>query len=332
VFSEILKIIPRLDNKDLNTMEKSLSSRFSRIAKGFGKVLKVSLLASFGASVLQKLLSPLNEVREAIDRTLKSADDVVTNAGQFGTTTEKLLKLRALGGLKGLQPEQLDLLLTKFQTGLAQAQANPNDPAVSSLKNFVGKGDTADAFFSFIQSLQKTDPAQRLLIQEQVFGEKQILKMSEFLQSNFSESLGELSKVDFSTVARAVESIEKNESTNTKNATLRGLQDYVNKARVINPGTIDQINATEVQNLKRENDRIGNFKNAAKVEENINKISDNIEKLVNQTITELPIIMESLNVVVDLLKTAVSGWKDIFDFIKKSPAFKGIKSLFGKGE
>jgi hypothetical protein len=36
MFSEILKIIPKLDSKDLANMERTLGIRFARVAKKFG--------------------------------------------------------------------------------------------------------------------------------------------------------------------------------------------------------------------------------------------------------------------------------------------------------
>lgn len=332
MFTEILKIIPKLDDKAMAEMQKTLSTRFTKIAKGFGSALKTTLLGAVGTAVLSRLMSPLNEVREAIDRTLKTADDIITNKAQFGTSAEALIKLRALAGLKGLGPEQLDLLLSKFQTATAQVTRDPNDESVSSVRNFAGRTDTAAAFFEFIQQLQKLNPMQQTLVQEQIFGQKQILKMSEFLQSNFEESFRDLRGVDFSKAAMAVTKLEQLEGIQTKNRTINGINDLISKGSVINQGTIGSINETEIANLRRENKQIAGFQNAAKVEEAINKINENINELLNQALTQLPIIITALNGVVGLLKLAVDGWKQIFDLLKNAPMFRGIKSLFGGGK
>ncbi len=329
MFSEILKIQPQLDNADLNKMEKSLSGRFSKIAKGFGRGLGIAAGFALGAAVLDKLINPLQEVKAAIDRTLGKADDIVTNAKQFGTSTENLLKLNALGTLKGVSPETMGLLLTKFQGALAQAKANPLDPNVSGVKNFIGQKDTAEAFFNFIAQLQKMDATQRTLIQTQIFGEKQTLKMAEFLQSNFSESADALKGIDFSKVAKDTERLDSLATIDKKNRTVRELLDLSNKAGVINPGTIANVNKSEISGLNRENAKIGRSAAAFTAEENINAINDKLEALLNEVITNVPVLMQGLNKAVDLLGTAVKGWEMIFDLLKKSPLMRGIGSTIG---
>src|SRR5687767_8200002 len=107
MFSEILKIIPQLDSGDLAKLESSLSGRFTRIAKKFGKGLGSILtgggIAGLALGLIDKLLNPLKDVQEAIDRSLKDSDDLVTNAKQFDTTAGKLAKLVALGKSTGLE-------------------------------------------------------------------------------------------------------------------------------------------------------------------------------------------------------------------------------------
>lgn len=310
-------------------MEKNLSGRFSKIAKGFGKGLKLASVAALGAAVLDKLINPLNEVKAAIDRTLEKANGIVTNAKQFNTSTENLLKLRALGELKGVAPEQMDVLLTKFQGAVAQAKANPNDAAVSSVRNFVGQKDTAEAFFNFIASLQTLTSEQRTLVQNQIFGEKQVLKMAEFLQSDFSESAKALRQIDFAKAAKATQSLSDLQEIDARNKTVRGLNDLIAKNQVINKGTIAGVNTSEVAALAKENRQIGRAAQAFTVEESLNKINENIEELLQQFISGLPIVTSALNTVVDLLKQSVEGWKMIINLIKQSPVFRGIKGLFG---
>jgi len=89
MFSEILKIKPQLDNSDLNKMERTLQSRFKRIAKSFGGgiIQCPQGRGAFGAilAIVDKVLNPSRKLK-SIERILKSSDDVATNAKQFGTT------------------------------------------------------------------------------------------------------------------------------------------------------------------------------------------------------------------------------------------------------
>lgn len=333
MLTEVLKIQPKLDNNDMNQMERTLSARFGKIAKGFGRGLKMASVAALGAAVLDKLINPLQEVKAAIDRTLGKADDIVTNAKQFNTTTENLLKVRSLGNVRGLSNENVDLLLTKFQGAVAQAAANPNDPANSAVVNYVGEKDTAVAFYNFITQLQKMDKNQQVLIQQQVFGEKQVLKMAEFIQDiGFKESADSLKKVDFTKAAAAAEKLGGLNDKLTANRTVNDLNDLSGKARVINNGTIGNINRSEIANLNRENNRIGRSASMFTAEENIANLTDNVEKLLNMAVTELPVVMKGLNVAVDLLKKSVEGWSMLFKIVKESGAYKGIMNWFGGGK
>lgn len=338
VFTDILKIKPQLDNRDLNEMDKKLSQRFGKIAKGFGKGLKSAGLLALGGAVLERMLNPLQEVKAAIDRTLGKADDTVTNAKQFGTSTQNFVKLRAIGEMNGLAPEQLDTLLTKYQGAVAQFRANPNDESVSSVRNFAGNKDTAAGFLDFITSMQKMTADQRTLIQTQVFGEKQVLKMAEFLQANFQESADALKGIDFKKVAKDYETLGNMQDKYVQNAVIRNLQDISGKAAVINKGTLNDVNRSETSALMRENGQIARAGASFTVEENMNKIQENVEKLATQLLNSIPEVFDALNGIAGLLKKSIDGWVMIIDLIKKSPMMKGIggvlKSLnpFGSDE
>lgn len=333
MLTEILKILPKLDNKDLNDMERQLGSRFTRIAKGFGRALKVTSALALGAAVLDKLINPLQEVKAAIDRTLGKADDIVTNARQFNTTTENLLKVRSLGNVRGLTNENVDMLLTKFQGAVAQASLNPNDPANSSVRNYVGEKDTALAFYNFITQLQKMDKNQQVLIQQQVFGEKQVLKMAEFLQDvGFKESADSLKKVDFAKAARAAEGLGALNDKLTANRTVNELNDLSGKGKVITGSTVSNLNRHEINNLNRENARISRSDSMFTAEERMQDIQENLEKLTNDLLTKIPVLFEALDGIVSLLRKSVEGWQMIFNLLKGSPLIKGVKNLFGGGK
>lgn len=333
MLTEVLKIQPKLDNNELNQMERQLGSRFSRIAKGFGRGLKLASMAALGAAVLDKLINPLQEVKAAIDRTLGKADDIVTNAKQFNTTTENLLKVRSLANVRGISDENIDMLMTKFQGAVAAASANPKDPANSSVVNYVGEKDTAVAFYNFITQLQKMDNNQQLLIQTQVFGEKQVLKMAEFLQDvGFKDSAASLQKVNFGQAAKSAEKLGALNDKMTANRVVNNLNDLTNKANVIGNDTIRNVNRSEIANVNRENSRIGRSAQAFTAEENIAQLTDKVEQLANNIITELPVLMDGLKATVGLLEKSVEGWRMIFNLLKNSPLVRGVKSLFGGGK
>lgn len=339
MFREILKIIPKLDDKDLAAMERALQTRFTKIAKSFGKgvmnVFKGGGIAGIALGFIDKLLNPLKETQEAIERTLKSSDDIATNATQFNTTAGRLFKLVQLAKATGLDQDNLFMLINKFQTAAAEAKADPSKP--SSVRNFVqrevvdpatGKktmqnADTAEAFFEFIQSLQKMDRNQQLLVQQQVFGEKQVLKMADFLQTDFGKKFKEVG-LDKITSDKLTKSIDKLAGLNDLADALearRNTTDIVSKAGVINEGMIRARDSSERQALQRENQRIASYENLAKISQTADKIAGLVEQGVS-----------ALGALITKLEPFIKKVEDAVDKILKSPVVRGVKSWFGGGD
>lgn len=308
-------------------MQNALQSRFTKLTKSFGKglvnVLKGGGIAGIALGLIDKLLNPLKEVQEAIDRTLKSSDDLATNAKQFNTATGKLSKLVTLAKGAGLDQDNLFQLITKFQTAVAQAKANPKDESVNSVRNFVGQQDTAEAFFGFIQALQKMDRNQQVLVQQQVFGEKQILKMADFLQSDFTR-LAKATGIDKVTSQKLTTSIEKLADLNDLADALtarRESNDLITKAGVVNESMIRARDKSEQLALERENRNIANYNNLAAISQSVDKIMG----LVEQGMGLLGGLVSKLLPFVD----KVTGFIDKMS--KSSWVTKGIK-LFGGGK
>ncbi len=289
MFSEILKIIPKVEGKDLNGMERSLNTRFSKVAKKFGSGL-VSMLkggAVVGAVtfLIDKILNPLGAVKDSINKALGTADDLKDFSVQFGTTSGKLAMLQALAGSKGLDPEGLRMLLVKFQLAVAKAAANPGES--SSVINYVGKTDTAEAFFEFIQALHKLDDTQQTLVQAEVFGGRLISKSSDFLKSagefkGLSKVINGLSgNVGTENLTAKIDATaEKKQGIDTYAAAL-GIRDLYTKGGLIKDTTINSLNAQALRTQNRENENLGNFKNLKHVDENIEKMSIMLERIYN---------------------------------------------------
>lgn len=325
MFSEVLKIIPKLDPKDLNKMQQLLQARFTKIAKGFGKgllnVIKGAGIAGLALSLIDKLLNPLKETQEAIDRMLKSSDDIATNANQFNTSTGRLFKLVQLAKATGLDQDNLFQLITKFQTAVAEARANPSQP--SAVRNYVDQEDTAQAFFEFIQALQSMEKNQQVLVQQSVFGEKQILRMADFLQTDFARKFGEVG-LDKVSSQKLTQSIEKMANLNDLADALearRETQDVLTKSGVITESMIRARDKSAKIALERENQQIANYNNLAA----ISQTTDKIMGLVEQGIGLLGGLINKLVPAVDKIVMAV-------DKFMKTPMVRGVKSLFGGKE
>lgn len=317
MFKETLLIKPKLEPGDLNSMERSLSKRFGNVAKKFGKGLVGALtgggIAGLALGLIDKLLNPLKETQDAIDRVLKQGDDIVTNAKQFGTTAGKLFRLQQIAKSTGLDENSLDILITKFQSAVAEAVADPNKQ--TAVRQFVGQKDTAEAFFEFIQSLQKLSKTQQVLVQQEVFGEKQILKMADFLQTDFA---AQTKLVGGPSAEKLTPGLEKLANLNDLKDALeanRTLNDVLKKSSVINADMVRAQNDQAKLDLKRENDQIKSYQDLAA----ISNASNEILNLVKQGTLGLTSLVVKVT--------------DLTNNVKKlteSRAVKGLLKFIGK--
>lgn len=282
MFKEILQVVPKLSAGDLNAMEGSLNSRFTRVAKRFGKGLLGALtgggIAGVALDLVNKILNPLKETQDAIDRVLKQGDDIVTNAKQFGTTAGKLFRLQQLGKSVGLDPESLNVLLEKFQGAVVQATQDPNKE--TSVRAYVGSKDMADAFFEFIQSLQKMNKTQQVLVQQDVFGEKQILRMAQFLQTDFGWQQMLLGGPKSSDMTAPLEKLE--DVNNFKNvlAAHREMNDVIKKSGEINAAMVRSQDEQEKLALDRENKQIQSYQSLAEISIAATMLTDLVKDVV----------------------------------------------------
>ena len=297
---DILKIIPKLDAKDLARMERLLNRRFTRIAKKFGggimSVLKGGGIAGVALFFVDKILNPLKDVQESIQRTLEKGDDLATFAAQFNTTAGKLARLQAFGEASGLDAESLRVLIEKFQAAVTQAAANPDQKTAVSA--FVGKGDTAEAFFEFVQALQKLTPTQQNFVQQEVFGEKQILKASEFLQADFKKLAAQIGGPSTDDLTASAEYINKLAEYQKIQRAKRNLNDLVTKSTSISPQVVKDIDRGEAIDLARENQRLAKFDDLKK----ISLATDKLAKILEDAYLKLaPVLSNTLPLLVDQL-------------------------------
>ncbi len=330
MFKEILKIIPRLENRDLQNMERTLNSRFQRVAKRFGSGLLSAIkgggVVGLAVGIIDKILNPLKEVQESIDRALKVGDQASTQAGQFGTTAGSLFRLQQMAGAKGLDSDSLGVLITKFQTAVAQAAADPSNP--TAVSNYVGKSDKAEAFFEFIQALQKLDkidPDAATRVQAEVFGEKQILKMAEFLKADFrqlSDQIGGPSAEELSAGLGKLDVLDDRRNIlKAKQETL----DIMVKARALNRNTIDLFAQGDQNELDRENKRLGSVDDLKKIA----MASDKIVKLLEDGYLQLaPYIAGSIPKIIKAFQTTAEGVDDIKKLRGVRETFKGKDGAF----
>ncbi len=301
MFKEVLQIIPKMNSSDLSKMERLLNSRFAKVAKGFGKgitgVMKGGAILGIASSIIDKLLNPLKEVQDSIDRTLNQADDVVTNAEQFGSTPGELFKLQKLAQAKGLEGDALNQMLVKFQSAVAEAAADPKKN--TSVRAFANDENMVQSFFEFIQQLNKMDRKQQVVVQNEVFGERATLKMAEFLRADF-ESLAK--QTGLKDAAAYEPGLNNLASLNDLSAALkvkREANDIQTKSRIINTGMVTARDTADKLELQRENERIANFRNLQSLSDTSNKINALVEKGVFMLGDFISQVTPKINALVD---------------------------------
>ncbi len=318
MFKEILQIVPKLSGRELADMERSLGRRFGNVAKKFGKGMAAALagggIAGAALGLIDKILNPLKETQDAIDRVLKQGDDVVTNAKQFGTTAGKLFRLQSLAKSTGLDEGALNILIEKFQGAVAEAAADKTK--VTAVRQFVGDKDTAESFFQFIQSLQKMDKTQQVLVQQEIFGEKQILKMADFLQTDFVEQAKTLGGPSSERLTPGLEKLAALNDYKDALAARTQMVDVLRKSRIINEDFVKKQDEQVRLDLDRENNQIKSYKDLA----DINIAASSIVNIAKEGLLGLT----SLVVKVTDLANTVKG-------LSGSRIFKGLMKMIPGG-
>lgn len=339
VFTEWIKLKVRLDPAALSAALRNLNTRLLRVARTF----RTGLMNAFkftpyalGLAVLSKVLNPLKEASEILDRMLNRGDDAATFAEEFGSDPGKLLRLEAIGTAKGLDQATLRRLLLAFQSELAAErhnQANPNNKistvAPGLLKNFVGETDVAEGFFKFVQAMQALSPDERTNAQQLLFGEKLRGKASEFFNSkDFRGILNELPTAD--DLARAALGLAELSDKRDRQTAVREAQDIINKERLANEGMIDAIDRGERQRLKSEDESLRQFTDLQNVSEAMNQlvvmgkgfVTNFLNVVAPAIVTGANFIVESVPKIQKTIKDGFSEVRTMFNDIKNWPIVK----------
>lgn len=186
----IAKFTPVLDKGSVNKMEKDLHSRFKRVAdtfgkglsnaaKGIGKGLKFALGAGGVLGIISMLTNPLNSVLEQLDNTLNLADQVGTNATEFGATPSQYQTLINVLKSRGVGAEEvggdIDIL-----RALQQQAREGTDQTLANFKDIASGQQLYEAVLKSLMEIK--DPTERYAKLEAIFGRKKASKYRELLQ------------------------------------------------------------------------------------------------------------------------------------------------------
>lgn len=290
MITEILKLAPQIDRARLEAMFKTLSERFKTLAQKFGNGLKftakiggpLALLGGF----LTKLLNPLQRAEEIIDRMTGKAGDISDTAADLETSPGKLFRLQSLAQAKGVDADTLRTLLAKFQSALAEEREKSklppspdNKPGV--LREFIDQGDTAEAFFQFMQSLRDLPKDLQVIIQNSIFGERIRGRAVPFLNMS-SDEIGNIQRLlpSSETLSAAVEKVDAIGDIKDLKTSVSHAQDFLNKSKLMNTSMPDQLDKILHAREEQENDALRRFGPASGLELEMLKTQRQIEGML----------------------------------------------------
>ncbi len=326
MFSEVVKLVPQVDQGALRRMFATLNQRFSSVASKFGTGLKRALqltpLGIITGAFLSKLLNPLQKAEEILDRILKKGNDATSNAEEFNTTPGKLLRLDAVAQAKGLDADTLHLLLGRFQLSLAKEQEqvklenekkSPANPGI--LRQFVGDKDVVESFFSFIQSVAAIkDKSRQTVVQTDVFGERIRGKATEFFNTpNFADILGKLPTTEaFDTAAKKTGDLNDKQELLTA---IRESQDFIQKSKLVDESQINAIDKSKRVDNQAENESLKRFDSLKTSAIAVQELTEKFDKFTTDFVTNVaPALTEGIQALSDgvgVLTPLVSDAKDL---------------------
>jgi len=320
VFTEILRIKPRIDQASASSMEKSLSARFSRVAKRFGKGLSAVVKGSIvGISLgfLAKLLNPLKEVEDRIRALLGEGEDARELAEKYGTTTGKLRNLQDASSILGVRPEQFKELMEKFAQSIEKAReeiekGEETSDATKVLTQFTDEKDMAEAFYSFLRSLREASPEVRTTAEKEIFGSRQTGSTKRLIEGDLQGTILELMQRSKGDIGKAIDKIASLSDQERAKGVFQDRSNLINTSQKINEKIIDDIARSRQRELEKEQRDLANFQSMKKTQEGIDEIA------------------KMLEVLMDLVRNGVAYLGELIVLFKNSALFKGLGKLFGK--
>jgi hypothetical protein len=335
VFTEFLRIRPRLTSGDANKMEQSLSRRFTKVAKTFSKSLKNAVKGSvlgLGLAFLAELLNPLQELEERIKDILGKGGDLDDQADKFGTDAGTLGRLTNIAASQGVTPEKtltmLDAFAKAVDTARKEIEANRLDPgkeisaASSAVRQFIDEPDRANSFFKFIQGLQdfgKTNGIdQRRQVEENVFGERLFGNSRKFLESDLSQLTRSVGGQDAKDMQSAITKLADLNRLTIARGALADTDNLVKTGKKLNTGLVGKILDREEQQLARDRAQIDKFDTLVAAAATMNKLAGMVDEIKNAVFK-----------IVILLDKIVTWTTNLLPKMNTLPKTTGVMPLMG---
>lgn len=326
-----IQINPQVSPTDGQRMENELNSRFANVAKKFGTHLKNSLTTSLkigaGAGLAgivgMVATNPFEKVKEDLKNILTEADDIATQAQQFGITTEKMTILTSLAGSVGADITQaLQIFSSKLQEARDfQAGDKTKSPFLSA---YLGK-DIGRAFYEFLKTASNLPAIEKGAFMGKVFSDKMQIKLAELVQQDIDKRIKILEgKFGYKKTAKSINILAELEDQQSILRQKRRAEEFVRKSKVITKGTVNIEDAVERAKLNREVQNLSQFeiyaRQAALQEEMLKSLDEIRAKLMD---TLFPLLEKLVGFIEKLIELAIQA----IDWLRKIA--KKTLNIFG---
>lgn len=311
MFTEVLRIKPVLDQGTALSMERNLSSRFTRAASVFGRGLKNILRGSiFGVSLalINKILNPLKEIEDKIKALTGESTDLTDLADRLGTRSGTLANLNSIAIAGGAKPEELleaiKTFADKFETAKFEF-SNPDKTVFPSetsylLKDLVEKNnpDILQNFLEYVGGLQAVSERQNIRGQKEVFGSVATGGLGRFFKLNNLGAVADAMALPNS--AKLSEEIDRVSGiTALQRSKDEGdkARDFLRKLGLIGTGTLNAVSASDSQERQDDFESMSGYlsnKPGSDAFKNIGKSLENIGTLLGRLVGLLEPITKNL--------------------------------------
>lgn len=332
MISEFLKLKPVVDESALTGMVVKLNKRFGDVAKkfksGLSSAFKFGPAAIGGAiggallgGLISRVLNPLKEAEEIIDRILDKGSDITTFASELQSNPGKLAKLESFAQAKGLGSDDLRKMLLDFQSELANERTRVKDSSEKPglLRNFVNQEDTVQAFFDFVKSLQHVSKDVQVIAEETIFGGKIRGRATNFLNAkDFNQVFTQLPSAK--SLGNAAVHTGKLADERDLQTAIRDAFDFINKSPLINNQMLNDIDSGKKLDQAKENETLKRFEELKKIANSMQELIGKFDTFVSNLITVgVPALISGFNGIKDSIGTGFNAIQNIWN------QFKSIK-------
>lgn len=321
MLEETILLKPELDKSGLEKMFRDLNKRFSNVAKTFGKGMNMAMRAApflaIASMIAAKLSSPLEKAEGIIDRILGKSGDLTDSAEELGTSPGALSRFQTLGAMKGVKPEDIRMMMGRFQTAVAEEkQAMKLDPKAKPglLRNYVGETDMAEGLFSLLQNMRDMPDEDRVTAFNTIFGSKMKGKVQALVnEKNLGGMMSSLTPVP--ALNEAIARIDALGDKLEAGKAINESKDLVKKSTLIKDPMINGILAKQKREMEEENQALKAYVSQQALYEAamavINKLTvfmdDVIKNIAPALIAALGTVATALNTMLPIV-TNILGW------------------------